>query len=287
PAEPPRAPPPAVTPPPPRRRAREGERRQVTVLVCGCDLFDSETYLEGLDAEDQSKVLRGSQQACDQAARRLGGTVVQCNEQGLLVCFGYPVAYEDGAGRAAQTGLGILDDLNALGERFRREPKLELNPWVGVHTGPAVVEATGGTVSLAGEARNVAVRLAQVAVPGAVICSEATHRLLQGRFDCVSLGRKKIKGMAQPVELFQGRGVGQTRGGVDAAGLTPLTGRDHEVSLLRERWEQAQEGMGQVVLLIGEPGLGKSRLAYTLKEHVLGQTRGQGSADDSFLTPDP
>src|SRR5262249_41549878 len=147
----------------------------------------------------------------------------------------------------------------------------ELNLWVGVHTGPAVVEATEGTVSLVGEARNVAVRLAEVAVPGAVLCSEATHRLLQGRFDCVSLGRKKIKGMAQPVEFFQVRGISETRGRVDATGLTPLTGRDLEVSLLKDRWEQAQEGMGQVVLLIGESGLGKSRLVYTLKEHVLGQ----------------
>jgi class 3 adenylate cyclase/predicted ATPase len=270
-AETPWTPPQALTPASSRRRARDAERRQVTVLVCGCDLFDSEMYLEGLDAEDQSKVLRGFQQACDQAARRLGGTVVQCNEQGLLVCFGYPVAYEDSAGRATQTGLSILDDLKALGERFRREHKLELNLWVGVHTGPAIVEATEGTVSLVGEARHVAVRLAKVAVPGAVICSEATRRLLQGQFDCVSLGRKKIKGMAQPVELFQVRGVGETRDRALAAGLTPLTGRDHEVSLLKDRWEQAQEGMGQVVLLIGEPGLGKSRLVDTLKEHVLGQ----------------
>jgi predicted ATPase len=143
-----------------------------------------------------------------------------------------------------------------------------------------------------GEARNVAVRLAKVAVPGAVICSEATHRLLQGGFDCVSLGQKKIKGMAHPVELFQVRGVSETRGRIEAAGLTPLTGRDHEVSLLRARLEQAQEGMGQIVLLIGEPGLGKSRLVYTLKEHVLGQTRGQGSGatgqqEGQLVTPAP
>jgi class 3 adenylate cyclase/predicted ATPase len=278
PAETPQSPPQAVTPPSSRRRAREAERRQVTVLVCGCDLFESETYLEGLDAEDQSNVLRGFQQACDQAARWLGGTVVQCNEQGLAICFGYPVAYEDSAGRAAQTGLGLLDDLKALGERFRREHKLELNAWVGVHTGQAVVEATEGKVSLAGEARNVAVRLAKVAVPGAVICSEATRQLLQGRFDCISLGRKKIKGIAEPLELFQVRGVGDTRGRVDAARLTPLTGRDHELSLLRDRWEQAQEGMGQVVLLIGEPGLGKSRLADALKEYVPGNTA-EGEVD--------
>src|SRR5262249_13154918 len=151
-------PPQADTPPSPRRRAREAERRQVTVLICGCDLFESEPYLE-LDGEDQAKVLRGFQQTCEEAVCRLDGTVVQCNEQGLLVCFGYPVAYEDGARRAARTGLGLLQDLKALGERLRREHQLVLNPWVCLHTGPAVVEAKEDSVSLVGEARNVAVQL--------------------------------------------------------------------------------------------------------------------------------
>ncbi len=98
--------------------------------------------------------------------------------------------------------------------------------------------------------------------------------MIRGQFQCASLGHRKIKGVAQPVELFQVQGVGEARSPIEAAGpagLTPLTGRDHEISLLKDRWEQAQEGMGQVVLLIGEPGLGKSRLVYTLKEHVLGQ----------------
>ena len=136
------------------------------------------------------------------------------------------------------------------------------------------MEAGEESVSLVGEARNVAVRLEDVAEPGQVVCTEATHRLLRGQFDCASLGRRKIKGVAQPVELFRVQGVGEARSPIEAAGpagLTPLTGRDHEISLLKDRWEQAQEGMGQVVLLIGEPGLGKSRLVYTLKEHVLGQ----------------
>ena len=246
----------------------------MTVLVCGCGLFESEAYLEDLDAEDQAEVMRAFQQACEQAVRRFDGTVVQCNEQGLLACFGYPVAYEDAARRAARTGLGILEDLNALGERLRREQKLELNPWVGIHTGPAVVEAGEESVSLVGEARNVAVRLEDVAEPGQIVCSAATHRLIRGQFDCTSLGHRKIKGVAQPVELFRVQGVGEARSPIEAAGpagLTPLTGRDHEINLLKDRWEQAQEGMGQVVLLIGEPGLGKSRLVYTLKEHVLGQ----------------
>jgi serine/threonine protein kinase/tetratricopeptide (TPR) repeat protein len=257
-----------------KSRAREAERRQVTVLVCGSDLFESEAYMGGLDAEDQAEVLRAFQQVCEQAARRFDGTVVQCDERGLLACFGYPVAYEDGARRAARTGLGLVKDLKKLGERLGRQHKLELNSWVVLHTGPAVVEMKEDAVSLVGEARNVAVRLRDVAAPGQVCCSETTHRLVRGQFQCTGMGPRKLKGMAQPIELFHVQGVSDTRSPVEAAapaGLTPLTGRDHEVSLLKERWEQAKEGMGQIVLIIGEAGLGKSRLVYTLKEHVLGQ----------------
>ena len=246
----------------------------MTVLVCGCGLFESEEYLEGLDAEGQARVMRAFQQACEQAVRHREGTVVQCSEEGLLACFGYPVAYEDAAHRATRSGLAILEDLQALGERLRREQKLELNPWVGIHTGPAVVEAGAESVSLVGEARNVAIRLEDFAEPGQIVCSAATHRLIRVQFDCTSLGHRKIKGIAQPVEVFLVQGVGEARSPVEMpgpAGLTPLTGRDHEINLLKDRWEQAQEGMGQVVLLVGEPGLGKSRVVYTLKEHVLGQ----------------
>jgi class 3 adenylate cyclase len=148
------------------------------------------------------------------------------------------VAYEDGARRAARTGLGLLDDLKALGAQLRRQHKLELNPWVVLHTGPAVVEAKEDLISLAGEARNMAVRLQDAAAPGQVICSKATHRLIRCQFTCASLGRRKITGVAQPVELFHMQGVGETRNPVEAAGpagLSPLTGRDHEVSLLKDR----------------------------------------------------
>src|SRR5262249_55350670 len=199
-----------------------------------------------------------------------------------LVCFGSPVAYEDGARRAARTGLGILEGVKALGEQLHREQKLEWNPWVGIHTGPAVVEAKEEAVSLVGEARNVAIRLEDVAAPGQVVCTESAHRLIRGQFRCTSLGTRKIKGVAQPVERFRVEGMGEASSPIEAAGpagLTPLTGRDHEISLLKDRWEQAQEGMGQVVLLVGEPGLGKSRLVYVLKEHVLGQmVEGEGDA---------
>jgi class 3 adenylate cyclase/predicted ATPase/predicted Ser/Thr protein kinase len=261
----------ALTPPSSRRRAREAERRQVTLLVCGCDLFASETYLERLDAEDQSRVLRAFQQACEQPVSRFEGTVVQCNEQGLLACFGYPIAYENAARRAARTGLGILENMTILGEQLRREHALELRAWVGIHTGPAVVESAGNSISLVGEARNVAVRLEEVAAPGALICTDATRRLIENRFQCTGLGPQKLKGVAQAVELFRIEGISNRGGLLDAAPpaeLTPLTGRDHEFSLLKGRWEQVREGASPVIVLTGEPGLGKSRLVHALKEHV-------------------
>ncbi|HKB36014.1 MAG TPA: protein kinase, partial [Gemmataceae bacterium] len=263
----PATPGPGTLSPPSRSRAREAERRQVTVLVCGCDLFESEAYL-GLDTEDQAQVLRTIQHACEQAVRRFDGTVVQCNEQGLLACFGYPVAYEDATRRAACAGLGLVDALKALSGQLLHGHNLEPNPWVGLHTGPAIVEVKEDAVSLVGEARNVAVRLKEVAVPGRVVCTETTHRLFRGQIQCAGLGQRQIKGVTQPFQLFRVERVVAAGGLIEAtepAALTPLTGRDHEISLLEDRWEQAQEGMGQVVLLVGEPGLGKSRLVHTLK----------------------
>ena len=272
--------------PPSVRRAREAERRQLTVLVCGCDTFESEPYLE-LDSEDQANVLRAFLETCEKAVDRFGGTIVECSEKGVVACFGFPLAYEDAAGRAARTGLAILEGMKIPGQPFRAGDRLNLDPWVGIHTGAAVVESKGGAVSLAGavslvgEARNVAVRLEDVAVAGQVICTEASHRLFQGRFQCASLGRQKIKGAAVPVELFRVEQVAVAGSLIDAvapAELSPLTGRDQEVGLLKDRWDQAKEGMGQVVLLIGEPGLGKSRLVHTMKQHVLGQ-RIEGEVD--------
>jgi serine/threonine protein kinase/predicted ATPase len=263
----------ATTPSSIQRHAREAERRQVTVLVCGCDLFETEAYLE-LDTEDQAQTLRAFQDACEEATRQFDGTVVQCNEQGLLSCFGFPVAHEDAAYRAASAGLKLLDDVKSLGKQILHEQDLEPSSWVGLHTGPAIVEVKEEAVSLVGDARNVAVRLKEMSAPGHVICSEATHRLFQGRFQCTSLGLRKIKGVANPVELFRVESIVLAASPIESvapAELSPLTGRDNEISLLKDRWEQAQEGMGQIVLLVGEPGLGKSRLVHTLKEHVLGQ----------------
>ena len=219
-------------------------------------------------------MLRAFLETCDKAVDQFGGTIVQSSEDGMVACFGFPLAYEDAAGRAARTGLAIRDAMKRSGDRVVGPDTLELHPWVGIHTGAAVVEAKADAVSLVGEARNVAVRLDDVAVAGQVICTDSSHRLFRGRFHCASLGRQTIKGVTHPVELFRVEHIAVAGSPIDAvapAELSPLTGRDQEVGLLKDRWEQAQEGMGQVVLLIGEPGLGKSRLVHTMKEHVLGQ----------------
>ena len=255
-------------------RTRQAERRQVTILVCGSELFESEAFLD-LDAEGEAQVLRAFRETCEPVVNRFDGTIVRLSAMGLLACFGYPIAYEDAASRAAKAGLSLLQETKILDAQLSSDHKLELNPWVGIHTGQAVVEAHDGAVSLVGDALNVAARLEDVVETGQVVCSAATHRLIEGHFECASLGLHKIKGAVQPVEIFHVQSV--LKGGslidstAETIGLTPLTGRDHEINLLKDRWEQAQEGMGQVVLLIGEPGLGKSRLVHTLKEHVLQQ----------------
>ena len=231
-----------ATHPSSRTRAREAERRQMTVLVCGCELFESDAYLENLDAEAQADVLRDFQQACEQAVRRFEGTIVQCNSQGVVVCFGYPVAFEDAARRAAQTGIGILEDLIVVVERLRRELALELNPWVGIHTGAAIVEMGENAISLVGEARNVATRLEDVAEPGHIVCSATTHRLIRNHLDCVSLGSRKIKGVAQPVEIFR-VGTRQRRPRLDRVCWTDWA---YTFDWSRSRNQPAQGSLGAV-----------------------------------------
>jgi len=250
-----------------RLRAREAERRQVTLLVCGSELFESEEFLER-ESEDQAEILRAFQQTCEQAVRRFDGAVLQCNEQGLLACFGFPIAYEDAARRAAEAGLQLIQDFAAREASRRRPAHPAVTPWVGLHTGSAIAEVKEDAVSLVGEVRNVAVRLKDVAVPGRVICTDASYRLFRDKVQCTDIGETKIKGLNRPVKLHRVESIGA--GGESRAELSPLTGRDHEISLLKDRWEQVQEGVGQVVFLIGEPGLGKSRLVDTLKSHVFG-----------------
>lgn len=253
-------------------RSREAEHRQVTVIICGCDLFASEDYIERLAADEQRELLTAFQRTCEQAIREFDGTIVQVSNDELVACFGYPAVYEDSALRAAKSALSILESLKQLEQSLTASHKLELGSWIVMNTGPALVELKDDTISLVGEAKNIAVRLKATVSPGQLICTQATHNLLYGSFESTNLGEHKIKSLSQPVTLFQIHTLLEETSSirsVDPTQLTPLTGREHELSLLQARWEQACEGLGQVVHLVGEPGLGKSRLAHEIKQHVL------------------
>src|SRR5262249_34602287 len=256
-------------------RAQPAERRQVTVLYCQCDLFDTPEFLEQLGPEEQHEVLCDFLAAAGEAAARFGGSVVQATGRQLLVCLGYPVSYEDAARRARRrglTGLARRAATAALAGRPQPRPGAGLAGRVGIHPGPAVAEhaAAGGgqSLALAGEARNVATRLVEAAGPNEVVISQATHRITRGFFVCEGLGARAVPGAARPGELvrvLRARHVSSPLEAAESAGLTPLVGRDLELGILQDRWEKAREGMGQVVLLAGEAGFGKSRLVRELR----------------------
>jgi class 3 adenylate cyclase/predicted ATPase len=257
-----------VAPPTP-----EAERRQLTVLFC--DLVASTKLASQLDPEDWRDVVRAYQQVCTEVIQRFDGHIAQLLGDGLLIYFGYPHAHEDDAQRAVRAGLGILAAMSDLNPRLQREKGLQLGVRVGMHTGLVVVGAMGGAgrqEQLAlGETPNIAARIEGLAAPDTIAVSEATYRLIQGYFACQDLGAQTLRGVAEPVHVYRVLQASGARGRLDVAGtrgLTPLVGREQEVGLLFERWEQVKAGHGQVVLLTGEAGIGKSRLVQMLKDHV-------------------
>jgi class 3 adenylate cyclase len=186
---------------------------------------------------------------------------------GLLVYFGYPLAHEDDAQRAIRTGLGILAALRDLNTDLQPAKGVQLAIRIGIHTGLVVVGETGShgrheQLAL-GETPNIAARIQGLAAPNTVAISEATSRLVQGYFECQNIGAQTLRSVAEPIHVYRVLQESGARGRLDVAvtrGLTPLVGREQEVGLLLERWNQVKEGQGQVVLLTGEGGIGKSRL---------------------------
>ena len=269
---------PAVAPHPP-----DAERRQLTVLFC--DLVDSTGLARQLDPEDLRAVVRAYQDTCAKVIARFDGHIAQYLGDGLLVYFGYPLAHEDDAQRAVRAGLGMVEALGQLNTRLEQEWGVELAVRLGCHTGLVVVGEVGGGTrqeQLAlGETPNLAARLQGIAAPNTLVVSAATVPLLGGFFACQSLGTPLLKGFAQSLEVYQVLYERMARSRLEAAGstgLTPLVGREQEVGLLRERWAQVKDGLGQVVLLSGEAGIGKSRLVQVLTEHV-------ASEPQAWLTP--
>jgi predicted ATPase/class 3 adenylate cyclase len=262
------------------RHTPDAERRQLTVMFC--DLVGSTVLSGQLDPEDLREVVRAYQETAAAVIQRFDGHIAQYLGDGLLVYFGYPQAHEDDARRAVRTGLGIVEALGALNARLALHPRVRLAVRIGIHTGVVVVGEMGGggrQEQLAmGETPNVAARIQGLAAPDTVVISPTTFRLVQGYFTCQDLGAQPLKGLAAPVQAYRIRGESAAQSRLEVAGttgFTPLVGRDSEVALLLERWAQSQDGAGQVVLLRGEAGIGKSRLVEVLRERVLsaGATR--------------
>jgi class 3 adenylate cyclase len=251
----------------------DAERRQLTVMFC--DLVDSTKLASQLDPEDWRDVVRVYQRVCTDVIQRYDGHIAQLLGDGLLIYFGYPQAHEDDAQRAVRTGLGILEAVADLNTSLEPAKGITLAVRLGIHTGLVVVGAMGGgerQEQLAlGEVPNITSRIEGLAAPNTLVISEATYRLVQGYFACEALGAQTLRGVAEPVTVYQVFGESGATSRLDVAqprGLTPLVGRDSEVTLLQERWEQVKAGHGQVVLLSGDAGIGKSRLVQMLKEHV-------------------
>jgi class 3 adenylate cyclase/predicted ATPase len=269
--------------PPAEPRAIEAERRQLTVLFC--DLVDSTVLAIQLDPEEWREVVRAYQEACAKVIARFEGHIAQYLGDGLLVYFGYPRAHEDDAQRAVRAGLGILEAMAQLNSRLGQEGGVQLAVRLGIHTGLVVVSEVGGGArqeQLAlGGTPNLAARLQGIAAPNTLVISATTFQLLGGFFACQPLGTPPLKGQAQPLAVYRVLYENVARSRLEAAGSTgwtPLVGREQEIALLLERWAQVKEGVGQVVLLSGEAGIGKSRLVQVLTEQAAAEPQ-------AWLTP--
>jgi TOMM system kinase/cyclase fusion protein len=264
-------------------RPADAERRQLTVLFC--DLVDSTVLASQLDPEDLREVVRAYQDTCAKVIARFDGHIAQYLGDGLLVYFGYPRAHEDDAQRAVRAGLGMVEALGQLNMHLAQVRGVQLAMRLGIHTGLVVVGEIGGSArqeQLAlGEPPNLAARLQGLAAPNTVVISATTFQLLGGFFACQPLGTPPLKGQAQPLAVYRVLYESMARSRLEAAGSTgwtPLVGRGQEVALLLERWTQVKDGLGQVVLLSGEAGIGKSRLVQVLQEHVAAEPH-------AWLTP--
>jgi class 3 adenylate cyclase len=241
------------------------ERRQLTVLFC--DLVGSTALSTRLDPEELHEVIGAYHRCVAEAVRRFDGFVAKYMGDGVLVYFGYPQAHEDDAERAVRAGLAVVEALPGIAAADPLEVR------IGIATGLVVVgdlvgEGEAQERGVVGETPNLAARLQALAEPGTVVIAPATRRLLCDLFRLRALGADEIKGFAKPVEAWAVEAAAATEGRFEAVRsgrLTGFIGRDYELGLLLERWKLAQDGEGQVVLLSGEPGIGKSRILSELR----------------------
>jgi class 3 adenylate cyclase/tetratricopeptide (TPR) repeat protein len=260
--------PPAATPYPPET----ARRRQLTIMFC--DLVGSTALSTRLDPEDMHEIVGAYQRCCADLITGASGFIARYMGDGILAYFGYPQAHEHDAERAIRAGLALVEAVPKL----KTAAGVPLQVRVGIATGLVVVgeHGAGGDAQeqgVVGETPNLAARLQALADLGAVVISSGTRRLTGGLFDYRDLGTVELKGFAEAVQAWQVLGASNTESRFEAlrARTTPLVNRVEEIDLLLRRWEQAKGGEGAVVLISGEPGIGKSRIAETIIERVSGE----------------
>jgi class 3 adenylate cyclase/tetratricopeptide (TPR) repeat protein len=253
------------------RAAMEGERKQVSVLFC--DLVDSSQLAARLEPETMHEIMNRVLRLMAEAVHRYEGTVNQFLGDGLMALFGAPIALEDHALRAVHAALTIVDTVAGYGRELHREQGIDVRLRIGINTGPVVVGRIGDDLRMdytaVGDTTHLAARLQGLAEPGGVLLSEATYRAVEGHVRADALGPVPIKGRAEPVRVWNVTGLRRRRSRLQIGierGLSPLAGRQYELGLITACWERAKSGHGQVVNLVGDAGVGKSRLLFEFRQ---------------------
>jgi predicted ATPase/class 3 adenylate cyclase len=260
------------------------ERRQLTCL--SCDLVNSVELSERVDPEELREILATYRRACTSVVRRFDGHIHDYSGDGIMAYFGLPTAHEDDAQRAVRAALGIVEAVGQLSRSLSSDGGPELHVRVGIDTGLVVAgsmtaDEGAGSASAVGVTPNVAARLQSLAAPDSAVISAAAYRLVAGLFDCQELGFRSIRGISRPMAIYRVVHESAARTRLDVAaqrGLPPMRGRDGELRRLTELWTRARAGQGSAALVLGEPGIGKSRLIRALQQHA-------AQSPDAFLIP--
>ncbi len=251
------------------KHKRAAERRQLTILFC--DLVGSTPLSEQLDPEDYRQVILDYQQVAQKEIHQQGGHIAQYLGDGLLVYFGYPKGLEDAPKAAIEAGLGVIDAVNQANPLWEAVGKTPIKIRIGIHTGKVVVD---DHLAL-GKAVNLAARLEGIAPHNGMVISSNTFKLTEGWFEVKSMGEHILKGITNPMEVFQvlsQTGVKTRLEVAKSRGFSPLMGREYELQLMQQKWEVSKKGNGNLVLLNGEAGIGKSRLVDTFQQILEGES---------------
>ena len=295
----------------------KAERRQLTVLFC--DVIDSTALTEQLDPEDLRQVLDAYRASVADVVLEYDGHIARYFGDGILVYFGYPIAHEDATRRAVQAGLGIVDGLEKLNSRLLNTFGIKIQVRLSIDTGLVVVWEVGmpagktgrdistlerfnvEAIDIVGKTPNIAARMQQVAPPNGIVVGETTLRLIEGYFTYQDMGTISLKGIAQPVSIYQILTEhpeetflvfqGDQEIQLQHSSVTPLIGRTRQITTLKTLWKRVSESAGQVVLIEGEAGIGKTRLVTVIAEHAVEndaqilECRGSPDSQNSPLYP--